>query len=325
MERLYGTATTFHSPILKVDGTFATAADWTPVAGDVLVWKDGVAAAIGTLPVAIAGGGVQGGTTWLFTLADVEAQAAEIVVTLGDATTKVVQDDAWYIETYGDSNAMHGFNRAMAGVRLAESGLDDLLNRPLLSYTDPDTIGSAIHLLYSVLPLSGIMSVVSDIPTAAIITGAVWDAARAGHAVTGSFGEGVASVRGNVTGAVAATSTVTNPVTLAANAVNASALASDAILELLTAFQATSQFAFVGRATAGGSLTVTLGNDLRTGSAASSASNFYKGMVLRVTAGTGINQIGVVASYDGTTHILTMYDAMAIHLDASSTLIIIAN
>lgn len=42
-----------------------------------------------------------------------------------------------------------------------------------------------------------------DIPTAAVIADAVWDEARAGHAAAGSFGEGVASVQGNVTGNVA--------------------------------------------------------------------------------------------------------------------------
>lgn len=40
-------------------------------------------------------------------------------------------------------------------------------------------------------------------PTAATIADAVWDEARAGHVGAGSFGEGVASVQGAVTGAVA--------------------------------------------------------------------------------------------------------------------------
>jgi hypothetical protein len=39
-------------------------------------------------------------------------------------------------------------------------------------------------------------------PTAAQIADAVWDELRAGHVIAGSFGEGVASVQGNVTGSV---------------------------------------------------------------------------------------------------------------------------
>lgn len=39
-------------------------------------------------------------------------------------------------------------------------------------------------------------------PTAAAIAAAVWDALRAAHVVAGSFGQGVASVQGNVTGDV---------------------------------------------------------------------------------------------------------------------------
>lgn len=43
-------------------------------------------------------------------------------------------------------------------------------------------------------------------PTAAVIADAVWDEARAGHVVAGSYGEGVTSVQGNVTGSVASVS-----------------------------------------------------------------------------------------------------------------------
>lgn len=43
----------------------------------------------------------------------------------------------------------------------------------------------------------------SDIPSAATIADAVWDELRAGHTTSGSFGQGIASVQGNVTGSVA--------------------------------------------------------------------------------------------------------------------------
>ena len=43
-------------------------------------------------------------------------------------------------------------------------------------------------------------------PTAATIADAVWDEARSGHTTSGTFGQGVASVQGNVTGSVASVS-----------------------------------------------------------------------------------------------------------------------
>lgn len=58
-------------------------------------------------------------------------------------------------------------------------------------------------------------------PTAAVIADAVWDELRAGHVIAGSFGEGVASVQGNVTGSVGsvtgAVGSVTAGVTVATN------------------------------------------------------------------------------------------------------------
>lgn len=56
------------------------------------------------------------------------------------------------------------------------------------------------------------------LPTAAENADAVWDEARADHTTAGSFGQGAASVQGNVTGSVAS---VTAGVTLAASAVQA--------------------------------------------------------------------------------------------------------
>lgn len=43
-------------------------------------------------------------------------------------------------------------------------------------------------------------------PTAAAVAAAVWDLARSGHATSGTFGEGVASVQGDVTGSVGSVS-----------------------------------------------------------------------------------------------------------------------
>lgn len=51
-------------------------------------------------------------------------------------------------------------------------------------------------------------------PSAAVIADAIWDEARSGHTTSGSFGQGVASVQGNVTGSVGS---VTSGVTVTTN------------------------------------------------------------------------------------------------------------
>jgi hypothetical protein len=76
-------------------------------------------------------------------------------------------------------------------------------------------------------------------PAAATIADAVWDETRAGHVTAGTFGEGAASVQGNVTGSVAsvvgAVGSVTAPVTVGANGdktgYSLSAAGVDAILD----------------------------------------------------------------------------------------------
>lgn len=73
------------------------------------------------------------------------------------------------------------------------------------------------------------------------ISDGVWDEPRAGHVTAGSFGEGVATVQGNVTGSVAS---VTAGVTLATDAVSAAALATDAVNEIRDAILPTQNAAF---------------------------------------------------------------------------------
>ena len=52
-----------------------------------------------------------------------------------------------------------------------------------------------------------------SIPSAATIADAIWDEARSGHTTGGTFGEGVASVQGNVTGSVASVTGAVGSVT----------------------------------------------------------------------------------------------------------------
>ena len=84
------------------------------------------------------------------------------------------------------------------------------------SYTAPlDAAGtrSAIGLASANLDTQ-----LAAIPTAAVNADAVWDEARSGHTTAGSFGQGVASVQGNVTGNVAGSvASVTAGVTVTTN------------------------------------------------------------------------------------------------------------
>lgn len=104
--RKYGVATHIYIPIIKravVD--FAVSADWTPVAGDVQISKDGGAAAnVTNLPTAITMGNT---AMWDFSITATEMQAAQIVVMVADAATKAVEDQSFLLATYGNASARH--------------------------------------------------------------------------------------------------------------------------------------------------------------------------------------------------------------------------
>lgn len=102
--RKYGTAFKIRLPVVKANSSdFAVSADWTPAAGDVKISKDGGGAAnITTLPVAITMGN---GAIWEFAVSATEAQAAEITITVVDAATKAVQDQALSVITFGNASA----------------------------------------------------------------------------------------------------------------------------------------------------------------------------------------------------------------------------
>ena len=119
--RLYATATAaathVYMPIIKravVD--FALNADWTPAAGDVKVSKDGGAAAnIATLPTALTMGNT---AFWVFSFSSGELTCKQLLVTVSDSATKVVEDQAFSIETVGHPSAMWPFG-GEAELRLA--------------------------------------------------------------------------------------------------------------------------------------------------------------------------------------------------------------
>lgn len=65
--------------------------------------------------------------------------------------------------------------------------------------------------VFTILPAGSIAGATA--PTAAEVADAVWDEARSGHVTSGSFGEGVASVQGNVTGSTASVTGAVGSVT----------------------------------------------------------------------------------------------------------------
>ena len=103
-QRKYNVGDDVYIPIIKAgEVNFAVGADWTPVAGDVTISKDGgTAANVGTLPVAV----VMGNTAmWKFVFTGTELSAKLISVCIADAATKAVEDSMFDIVTYGNASA----------------------------------------------------------------------------------------------------------------------------------------------------------------------------------------------------------------------------
>ena len=94
-----GIATDLLFPMIKAGSQdFAASADWTPVAGDVKISKDGAAAVNTTnLPAAISSM-----NAWKLTLTSGEMGAKWIIVTIVDSATKAVEDQALLVLTKGD-------------------------------------------------------------------------------------------------------------------------------------------------------------------------------------------------------------------------------
>lgn len=110
--------------------------------------------------------------------------------------------------TVGTNNDKTGYALSAAGVQAIWDALTSALT----------TVGSIGKLLVDNInaTISSRLASASYSapPSAATVAGAVWDEARASHTNAGSFGQGVASVQGNVTGSVAS---VTAGVTVSTN------------------------------------------------------------------------------------------------------------
>jgi hypothetical protein len=140
------------------------------------------------------------------------------------------------------------------------------------------------------------------------IAAAVWDEARSGHTTSGSFGQGVASVQGNVTGSVASVSGSVGSV--ASGGISAASIAADAITAAKIADGAIDRATFAadtglqpissGTAEGGTSTTITLGPN------ASTITNLYVGLWILLTGGTGAGQVRRMANYNGSTKVATI-------------------
>lgn len=114
--RRYGVATTINFPLTDA-GTlnFANTGDFTPVAADTQISKDEAAFAnTGSTPAP------EGQGMWSLALTATEMQAARIMITVVDAATKAVEDQAIVIETYGNLLAQQNFSLHLQGT--ADSG-----------------------------------------------------------------------------------------------------------------------------------------------------------------------------------------------------------
>lgn len=128
---------------------------------------------------------------------------------------------------------------------------------------------------------------------------AVWDEARSGHSTAGTFGQGVASVQGNVTGSVGS---VTAAVTVGTN--------SDKTGYSLTAVE--SNVLHSGTAQAGSGSTITLA------AGASATNDLYKGLLVKIVSGSGAGQARGIIGYVGSTKVATIDRAWATTPDNSS-------
>ena len=167
-----------------------------------------------------------------------------------------------------------------------------------------DAVGSAGKLLQTAGAGAG--------PTAADIADAVWDEARAGHVAAGSFGQGVASVQGNVTGSVAS---VTAPVTAGtvSDKTGYSILAGDkdTLVDLIFdevlsghitdgTFGQRLQIAHAGTAQGGTSSSITLAS-----SASSTVDDIYNDQYVYAVSGPGAGETHKILDYVSATRVAT--------------------
>ena len=99
--RLHNTATTIYFPMIKAGvQDFAQGGDWTPAAADTKLSLDGGAFANSTNLPTHEGQGI-----WSLLLAAGEVNGKVMVMSIIDAATKAVEDQAIIVATYGNSSS----------------------------------------------------------------------------------------------------------------------------------------------------------------------------------------------------------------------------
>lgn len=99
---------------------------------------------------------------------------------------------------------LSGITTASTIGKLIKDNLDAAISTRLetAGYTAPDN-ADIVLIKAKTDNLPAAPAAVSDIPTAASNASATWDAVRASHTTSGTFGQGVSSVQGNLTGSAA--------------------------------------------------------------------------------------------------------------------------
>lgn len=244
---------------------------------------------------------------------------------------------------------------ATAGSFIGDAGLsalDDFYNGLVLVFTSgalrgvgrviEDYVGATKTLSFAndfpAAPANGVTFVFSALEasvgsggaSAAAVADAVWDELRADHVAAGSFGQGVASVQGNVTGSVASVtgsvaSIANNGITAGSFAAGSGAVVAAAVWDSLRAshvvagsFGRSNQINRDGTATAGAAGTITLDG------AASAVDDFYNNAILAIIGGTGVGQSRIISDYAGATKIATVNGNWVTTPDATSVFAISA-
>ncbi len=198
--RKYNVQKTIYFPLIETGGEDYTVAA-VHVAGDSQRSLDG--AVFGNTAAGFVN---EGNGVYSILVGAAELQSEITVITVIDQTpAKVWQDQTIIIQTYGNPAASFAFDLdtatvvassvAAGGIVAASFGAGAIDAAAIAA----DAIGAAE------IAADAIGS--SELATSAIteIADGVWDEARAGHVAGGSFGEGVASVVGNVGGNIVGT------------------------------------------------------------------------------------------------------------------------
>ena len=137
--RKYNSATTVLFPLIDRDAVDFESTPVTFAAADTKIIKDEGAAANTTNNPVHEGNGI-----YSLALTAAEMQAARVVITVIDRTaTKLWEDQAIIVETYGAASAQHAFDLDDAGAALA----DELLKRAI-SNVEP---GAGARTLYGAI------------------------------------------------------------------------------------------------------------------------------------------------------------------------------